>query len=246
MDLYNLLGLLGIGLLAGFATGVFGIGGGSVRIPLLNLVGIPLTVAFGINLVVVPVSSLVGAVSQRVNIDWRFAWPLIVGGSIGSVAGAVLVGAMSTLTLAIIFVTVAIITVAGIYLGKLAPRAASRLHPTRRLVFSGSVLLNFVSGMRGGSGGSLFPPFLTAIGLPVHSAIASSLFATIFTALGAIAVYWHRGDIDWVTAGVVTAGSVLGTRVGSLVSLRTKPVWLEAGLSLLVVLLATITVVRAL
>ena len=47
-----------IGLLAGFMSGVFGIGGGSIRIPLLNLAGLPLLSAFGVNLLVIPFSSL--------------------------------------------------------------------------------------------------------------------------------------------------------------------------------------------
>ncbi|NQE52525.1 hypothetical protein C5S29_02945, partial [ANME-1 cluster archaeon GoMg3.2] len=50
-----------IGLFAGFMSGMFGIGGGAVRIPLLNLAGLPLLSAFGINLFIVPFSSLVGA-----------------------------------------------------------------------------------------------------------------------------------------------------------------------------------------
>jgi len=54
-----------IGLFAGFMSGMFGIGGGSIRIPLLNLAGLPLLSAFGINLLVIPFSSIVGAISQR-------------------------------------------------------------------------------------------------------------------------------------------------------------------------------------
>jgi len=42
--------LFGIGLIAGFMSGMFGIGGGSVRIPLLNLAGLHLLTAFAINL----------------------------------------------------------------------------------------------------------------------------------------------------------------------------------------------------
>ena len=40
--------LFGVGLIAGFMSGMFGIGGGSVRIPLLNLAGLHLLTAFAI------------------------------------------------------------------------------------------------------------------------------------------------------------------------------------------------------
>jgi len=60
-----------IGITAGFMSGMFGIGGGTVRIPLLNLAGLPLLTAFGINFLVIPFSSLVGAISHRKNIAKR-------------------------------------------------------------------------------------------------------------------------------------------------------------------------------
>jgi len=44
----------------------------------------------------------------------------------------------------------------------------------------------------------------------------------------------------------VLIGSMSGARTGSVVSLKTKPKWLEIGLSILVVGLALVTVYKAL
>jgi len=63
----NIIIYLCIGLFSGLMSGMFGIGGGSVRIPLLNLTGLPSLSAFAINFVVIPFSSLIGAISHRVN-----------------------------------------------------------------------------------------------------------------------------------------------------------------------------------
>ena len=82
--------------------------------------------------------------------------------------------------------------------------------------------------------------------LDVHRAIATSLFVTIFTAIAAVIVYWHRGDIIWLSAVFVLIGSVIGIRVGSRISLETKPKWLEMGLPVLVIALAFITIYKAL
>lgn len=236
----------GIGLFAGFMSGMFGIGGGSVRIPLLCLVGLPLLSAFGINLFVIPFASSIGALSQRKNVDKRIGLYMIIGGTLGSVSGAFLAGLIPTLVLAIIFVIVSIVTVLGIYLDRIAPGLSNKMNPTSRNVVAGSLLLNLITGMRGGSGGSLFPPFLRAIRVDVHRAIATSLFVTIFTAVAAVAIYWHRGNIIWLTALFVLIGSMVGARIGSKMSLKTKPSWLEVGLSVFIVTLSLLTVYKVL
>ena len=99
--------------------------------------------------------------------------------------------------------------------------------------------------MRGGSGGSLFPPFLRAMKLDIHKSIATSLFVTIFTAIAALFIYWHRGNIILLPALFVLTGSMIGARVGSKVSLKTKPIWLEIGLSVLIIALAFLVVYKA-
>lgn len=237
---------LSIGFSAGFMSGMFGIGGGSIRTPLLYVAGLPLLSAFGINLLVIPLSSLIGSLSHRKNIHWKFAKYIIIGGALGTVIGAVVTGFITTLALAIIFVVVSVITALGIYFDRISPKLAERISPKPRIIFSGAFFLNFLTAMRGGSGGSLFPPFLRIMKLDIRKAIATSLFATIFTAIAGAIVFWYRGDITLVPALIVITGSMSGTRLGSLVSLRTKPIWPEIGLSIFIVTLALVVVYRAL
>jgi len=219
---------------------------GSIRIPLLNLAGLPLLSAFGINLLVIPFSSIVGAISQRKNIDKKIALYVIIGGTLGSITGAFLVGLISSLYLAILFVIVSILTVFGIYLDRIIPKFYQKINPHPSILIGGSFLLNIITGMRGGSGGSLFPSFLKTMKLNIHKAVATSLFVTIFTATAATAIYWHRGNIIWLPALFVLIGSMIGARIGSKASLKAKPFWLEIGLAVLVVALAFITMYKAL
>ncbi len=235
-----------IGLVAGFMSGMFGIGGGSVRIPLLNLAGLPLISAFGINLFVIPFSSFVGVVIHRKNINKRICIYVIVGGTLGSIAGALSVGLIPKLALAIIFVITAILTAFGMYLDKIAPRISQALAASPKNFILIPFFLNLITGMRGGSGGSLFPPFLKAMKQDVHKAIATSLFVTIFTSLAAMVIYWHRGNIVWLPALCVLIGSVVGARTGSGISIKAKPTWLEVGLAVLVMVLAFSVIYKAL
>jgi len=237
---------LSIGLFSGFMSGIFGIGGGSVRTPLLNLAGLPLLSAFGINFFVIPFSSLVGAISQRRNIKRKIVTHAIVGGILGEIIGAISVGFIPTLILAIIFVTLCFIVALGIHLAKIVPKLAQKVKPTKKNIFGSSFFVSFITGLRGGSGGQIFPALFKSLGLDAHQAIATSLAVSIFTALGAIPIYWHRGDIIWLPALFVLMGSVIGARIGSRISLKTKPEWLEIGLTVLVISLAFITIYKAL
>ena len=235
-----------IGLSAGLMSGMFGIGGGSIRTPLLYFAGLPLLSAFGINLLVIPFSSLVGAISHRKNIHWKFTPHMLIGGIFGSIIGAFLAGIIPNLSLAIIFVIVSIITVLGIYLDRIIPNVAQKIRPNARAIVGGTFFLNVLTGMRGGSGGTLLPPFLRAMRFDMHKAIATSLFTTIFTATAGMIIYWYRGDIVLLPALAVIIGSIIGARIGSLVSIKTKPIWLEFGLSILVIILAFAIVYKAL
>ncbi len=236
----------GIGFAAGLMSGIFGIGGGSVRIPLLNIFGMPLLSAFAVNMFVIPFAQSVGAYTHRKNIDKNIALHAVIGGVLGSIAGAIFTGLVPTLILSIIFVAVALLTIVGIYLDRIFPKLYQRLTPSWKNIVLGTFVLNLITGMRGGSGGSLFPPFLKAMHLDIHKAIATSLFITIFTASAAIIIYWNRGNIPWLSALSVLIGSMIGVRIGSNISLRTKLFWLQIGLSVLVVGLALLTVYKAL
>jgi len=82
------------------------------------------------------------------------------------------------------------------------------------------------------------------LGFETRQAIATSLVVSIFTAFGAIPVYWTRGDMILFPAISVLIGSMAGARIGSLFSLKTKPIWLEIGLAFLIMLLAISVLIK--
>ena len=174
--LTNFLVITLVGFTSGVMSGMFGIGGGSVRIPLLNISGLSLITSFGINLVVIPISSFVGTYSQKENIDWDIARYIILGGIFGSFIGALLTGLISPLALAVIFFIMSIFTIIGVYFDRLFPKLSKKIANTshlKRNIVVGTFSLNIITGMRGGSGGSLFPSFLRMMKLDIHKSIAT-------------------------------------------------------------------------
>ena len=81
--------LLGMGALVGFLSGMFGVGGGFLLTPLLIFYGIPAEVAVATTASHLTASSMSGAVSQwrRRVVDFRMAGVMLIGGTVGSLAG---------------------------------------------------------------------------------------------------------------------------------------------------------------
>jgi hypothetical protein len=88
----NILLLLGMGGAVGFLSGMFGVGGGFLMTPLLIFMGVPppVAVASEANQVVAASVSGVMAHWRRGNVDFKMGGVLLVGGFLGSTAGAFL------------------------------------------------------------------------------------------------------------------------------------------------------------
>ena len=100
MDLYfpiaemsiNVFLVLGLGMIGGIASGLFGVGGGFLMTPMLIFVGVPPTVAVATQanqLVAVSVSGFLGH-WRRGHVDVKMGGVLLVGGILGSWVGVAL------------------------------------------------------------------------------------------------------------------------------------------------------------
>jgi uncharacterized membrane protein YfcA len=82
--------LLGVGMLAGFVSGFFGIGGGFLIVPGIMLAsGLPIINAIGSSLFAVCVFGFTTAASYALSglVDWSLALELVAGGIAGGVIG---------------------------------------------------------------------------------------------------------------------------------------------------------------
>jgi uncharacterized membrane protein YfcA len=110
----------GAGLLVGFMTGFFGVGGGFVIVPALTLaLGLPMPQAVATSLVVISITSA-GALLARAgtaHVDWAVIIPFTLAAVAGSLGGKVVPGRVSGTTLtrafAVLLVAVAVYTAAS-------------------------------------------------------------------------------------------------------------------------------------
>jgi uncharacterized membrane protein YfcA len=83
------------GTVVGLLTGLFGVGGGFVIVPVLVLVmGFAMPEAVGTSLVVIALNAATALAARVVgggHIDWSVAWPFTIAGLVGVVLGTALV-----------------------------------------------------------------------------------------------------------------------------------------------------------
>jgi len=117
----RLLPLLGgTGLLVGFGSGLFGIGGGFLIVPsLVGATAMPIVNAIGSSLVSVTAFGLTTAASYAVSglVQWWIAGLFILGGLVGGVVGARLAHRLAGRGRALSFVFAAVVIAAGLYVG---------------------------------------------------------------------------------------------------------------------------------
>ena len=85
----NIIMVLAMGLVVGFLSGMFGVGGGFLMTPLLIFVGVPPAIAVGTQSTQVVASSVTGALAhwRNASIDFKMGGIMLVGGVFGSITG---------------------------------------------------------------------------------------------------------------------------------------------------------------
>jgi hypothetical protein len=204
--------LLVTGAGAGFASGLLGVGGGFIRVPVsywvIVAMGIPQTIAiriaFSTNLLVILPTAISGAWKhdREKAVRWRVALTLGLCGLVGALVGASLAAYLPGKVLEIGFGGL-LLAVAlwmafrqGVVpkVAKCSTRANSLPRETPWLLAACGFPIGMVSGLTGLGGGVLIVPVLMLIfGFPMHMAIGTSLASIILTSLGGIIGYTING-----------------------------------------------------
>jgi uncharacterized protein len=214
--------LASVGLLAGLAGALMGIGGGVIVIPALTLgFGLPFRHAVAISLVVIIASSSASAATyvDRKLSDLRVGVVLELATVAGAMAGGAMAASVPLGLLKALFAAVSLWTAFALY----ARRAAAsddegRVYVVRRwwAGLSASAVAGAVSGLIGVGGGFLKVPVMTlAMGLPFKVATATSNFMIGVTAAASAYLYFARGELELAVAAPVVVGVFIGARAGT-------------------------------
>lgn len=229
LDIVTSILAIGSGGVVGLVLGLVGGGGSILAVPLLvYVVGVKSPhVAIGTSAIAVSISALgnLFSHSRAGNVKWRCAFVFAAAGVIGALGGSQVAKSLDGQKLLALFGAVMIV-VGSVMLRKrqsgedadvrLTSETAKELLP---LLLGIGFTVGAFSGFFGIGGGFLIVPgLILATGMPLTSAIGTSLVAiTAFGAATAASYAWS-GLVDWPLASLFVfgglAGGVVGVRAG--------------------------------
>lgn len=264
-DLPHVASLLVLGVFAGFAAGLLGVGGGMFMVPFLTVFFaaqgvahehvVKMAVATSLATILLTSLSSVRAHHQRGAVLWPVARLLAPGILIGALAGAQLAAHFASTWLAYAFAIFLAFSATQMVLDR-KPKAARALPKAAGLFAAGSTI-GVLSGFVGGGGGFVSVPFLVWCNVPVYNAIATSaalgfpiaVAGTIGYVLGgwnaAGLPAWSAGYVYLPAFAIVAVASVLTAPLGATVAHRSGTKRLKRIFAALLYVLAAYMLTRA-
>jgi len=244
---------LAMGLLVGLASGLFGVGGGIILVPLLVLLfKTDQKKAQATSLVVVSLSAVTGAATYGISgsVSWLAAPLIIAGGLIGTYLGTAFVKKINDRWLKLAF-GVLLLAVAGRFVWQsleavvLSPAALTWESGLGYLV--AGFAMGLLSSFLGVGGGVILVPILvTLFGFPQQLAAGTSLIVMIpITLLGA----WRLtkdGFTNWSQGFRIGSSAAVAAIAGAALALVAQASYLQLGFALVLVLAGSQMIWRSL
>ncbi|MHA1215205.1 MAG: sulfite exporter TauE/SafE family protein [Candidatus Hodarchaeales archaeon] len=246
----------------GIASSALGVGGGFITTPSLILLGVAEAYAVGTVLIVViftALSSTIAYSRQKGMIQYRtgilVACMTVIGAVLGSMTSSILATespAIFRLVFAICLVPIAIKMIKYPKRRRKGDTAAEDDIEHDQIVWAGferreiiSTFFGFVAGFSSGllgiGGGVVMVPILVTVGkIPMHKAVATSMFIMIFTSIAGAAVKIGMGQFHPDLALFLIIGIILGAQIGPIIIKRIDTVRLQQifGVMMLIALIS--------
>ncbi len=231
-----LLGTLGVlGLLGGFFSGLLGLGGAIIMIPmlrfvpvLLGLAELDMKVVAGITIVQVLFASGAGVLAHRKVRKVSRSLVLFMGSAsfIGSLAGAFSSKYLKADVLTIIFVGLAVLAAGLMFIprkewGEDIPVEQVRFN--RPLASGIALCIGILGGIVGAPGAFILIPLqLHVLKIPTRIALGSTLGIVLMGASAGLLGKLVTGQVSFPLAIALVAGALPGAWFGASVSIRVK------------------------
>lgn len=204
-----------LGVIVGTLSGFFGIGGGTVSVPLLLYLGFGIKEAIGISMMQMVAGSLMAAYihQKKQTYVMREVKYFGFGGIIGAIIGAMLVKVLSSSVLEWFFLSIVAFTLVRLAMSNPVPKRLEVVNRPLYSVIGGSI--GIFSGMLGVGGSILMTPILVSfMGFPLKKASAVGLFFVMFTSISAFVTLCWLGFVNLHAGFIMALSSLAGIVLG--------------------------------
>lgn len=241
------LGLL-LAIFMGLALGLLGGGGSVLAVPILvYALGFGAREAVAASLAVVGLTSLFGVAGHWKADHVRLRVALVFGpiAAVGAYLGARLAGFLSDSVQLSLFAMVMLVAAYFMFRnGKIVKNGgkASADGSVRRLLLRFAVPgtgVGLLTGLVGVGGGFLVVPALALLGgIPMETAVGTSLLVVAINSFAGFAGYLGHVEIPWGITSLFTALAIIGTVIGTFLSRYVPQHALKKGFAVLLVAMA--------
>ncbi len=202
---------IGVGLLSGF----LGIGGGTILIPILLLLGYATKDAIGISVVQMVFSSVYGSYlnNKKGTLDIPIVMSIGIGGFFGALLSGSIASFFSDTTLEIIFLAFAIFAILKMFFHKIKEDAQKDIN--KIILFIIGFFIGTISMTIGIGGSILLVPILVGfLHVEIKKAVSAGLFFVVFSSVSGLISHSMSRQIDFESGIIIGMASLIGVYFG--------------------------------
>jgi uncharacterized membrane protein YfcA len=210
------------GIFVGIISGFFGVGGGTILVPILLYLGFDIKDAIGISVIQMVFSSIFGSYLNYKKGTLKPTSTIFfgLGGAIGAMGSGYIVHHLSSTTLSFIFLSVVIFAIYRFFQSN---------HSDGKKPIENRALYLFIGVMIGlfatsiGIGGALIltPVMVGFLHHELKSAVSAALFFVVFSSISGLISLSAYGHIDFTKGLIIGISSLIGVYFGINLSHKT-------------------------
>ena len=212
---------IGVGTLSGF----LGIGGGTILIPLLLLLGYETKDAVGISVIQMVFSSIYGSYlnNKKGTLDISMVIIIGVGGFFGALLSGTIVSSFESKNLEIIFLIFVVFALLRMFFKSVHNKPQKDVNSIALFIIG---LVIGALSMTIGVGGSiiLVPILVGFLHVEIKKAVSAGLFFVVFSSVSGLISHSYSRNIDFDTGIIIGFASLFGVYVGIMLKDRINSV----------------------
>lgn len=204
-----------LGIAVGALSGYFGIGGGTILVPILLFMGFDIKTAIGISVVQMVFSSVYGSFLnfKKGSLQFDTVLPIGAGGFVGALLSGWVVLALSSETLEYVFIVFVIIALVRMGYKPAKYKQSKPVHPL--VLFAIGMLLGIFAISIGVGGSILLVPILVGfLHFELKKAISAGLFFVVFSSISGFISLSMAGQIQYLEGTLIGLSSLIGVYIG--------------------------------